>query len=74
MQSGYKRTVKEFYIVARSTVDEVSIDKRDKKAITQEKKMAYAKGKGGRKGSLTENRGKKATGPLARCFMGISVA
>lgn len=43
MQSGYQRTVNEFYIVARGTVDEVAISKRDKKAITQEQIMSYAK-------------------------------
>lgn len=46
MQSGYRRTVNEFYIVARGTVDEVCISKRDRKAITQEQIMAYAKVKG----------------------------
>jgi SNF2 family DNA or RNA helicase len=45
MQSGYKRTVNEFYIVARNTVDEPCIAKRDKKADVQELIMSYAKAK-----------------------------
>lgn len=45
LQSGYKRTVNEFYIVARGTVDEVCIAKRDKKSVTQEMIMSYAKAK-----------------------------
>lgn len=43
LQSGYKRTVNEFYIVARDTVDEIAINRREKKAVTQDSILAYAK-------------------------------
>lgn len=39
------RSIQEFYLVARGTVDEACIAKRDNKGITQEQIIAYAKAK-----------------------------
>ncbi len=46
LQSGYDRVVREFYILARGTVDELCLQRLEGRAITQDEVMAWAKPKG----------------------------
>lgn len=43
LQSGYDRIVREYYLLARDTIDELAMQRLEGKALTQDELMAYAK-------------------------------
>jgi hypothetical protein len=46
LQSGYDRVVREYYLLARDSVDELAMERLSGKAMTQDELMRYAKRRG----------------------------